>query len=91
MVETHTDWLVSTSETPCFRMRVNVGRNSGGVTFDTTIEMTWSGTPDTYYLNGEERSVDAALAEIRDRVRDDLAERIATARAVDTFVPKPER
>ncbi len=89
MTETHTDWHTIEPTPPQFRVRVNVGRTATAVVYDATIEMTWSGTPSTYYLDGDERSVDAALDELRNRVRGDIAQRVTDARALDTYVPKP--
>ena len=45
MTDTHTDWRRTASDYPTFRTRVNVGRTATAVTFDATVEMTWSGTP----------------------------------------------
>jgi hypothetical protein len=89
MTETHTDWLSIEATPPTFRLRVNVGRTATAVVYDATIEMTWSGTPGTYTVDGEDRSVDDALAELRDRAQADIAARVHEARRMDTYVPKP--
>lgn len=91
MADTHTDWRCDTAEHPTFRVRVNVGRTPTSVTFDSTVEMTWTGTPGTYYLNGDERDVDAAMEELRERVQREVASRVAEARALETHVPKEGR
>jgi hypothetical protein len=89
MTDTHTDWQHSDVTPPQFRLRINVGRTATAVVYDATLEMTWSGTPSTYYVDGDERSVDDALAELRDRAQADIASRVHAARQMDTYVPKP--
>ena len=91
MADTHTDWLTASSEHPQFRIRANVGRTATAVVWDSTIEMSWAGTPATYYVDGEERSVDDALAELSERLMANIASRVHEARNVDTYVPKPSK
>lgn len=91
MADTHTDWLTASSEHPSFRIRANVGRTATAVVWDSTIEMTWAGTPATYYVDGEERSVDAALDELSTRLMANIVSRVHEARNVDTYVPKREK
>ena len=91
MADTHTDWLTASSEHPQIRQRFNVARNSSGITFESTTEVTWTGTASTYYTDGEERSIDALLDELRDRERDEITSRVHEARNVDTYVPKPSK
>lgn len=85
----HADAAVDTTTRPQFRLRINTGRNSSGVTFDATFEMTWSGDADTYYFDGEPCPVEVALAQGRRQVDAALADRIADAKAYDTYLPKP--
>jgi hypothetical protein len=89
MADTHTDWRHTEATPPTFRLRVNVGRTATAVVYDATIEMSWSGTPGTYLIDGDERSVDDALAELRERAQADIAARVHEARQMDTYVPKP--
>lgn len=91
MVDTHSDVTVDTRDAPQFRIRINTGRNSSGVTFDVTTSMTWTGTAATYNLDGAEYNVDAALEDLNARAHAQLDERIEQARLVDTFVPKPPK
>lgn len=89
--DTHTEWQGDTSEFPQFRVRTNTGRNSSGVTFEVTTSMTWSGSPQTYYLDGDEFVVDDALRDLNERAHAQLEERIEQAKFVDTYVPKPAK
>ena len=85
----HADTAVDTSTRPQFRLRINTGRNSSGVTFDATFEMTWSGDADFYEFEGQTYPVEVALANGRQLVDTALAHRIEDAKRYDTFVPKP--
>ena len=89
MADTHTDWLTASAEHPSFRIRANVGRTATAVVWDSTIEMSWAGTSSTYYVDGEERSVDDTLAELSERLMANIVSRVHEARDVETYVPKP--
>lgn len=91
MADIQTDTNVDTREQPQFRIRVNTGRNSTGITFDVTTSMTWSGTVGTYLLDGEEYSVDAALKDLNEQAHQQLDERVTYERTIDTYVPKPPK
>ncbi len=91
MSDLTSDVSVDTRQSPQFRVRTNTGRNSSGVTFEVTTSMTWSGSPKTYYLDGDEFNVDLALRDLNERAHAQIDERIEQARVVDTFVPKPPK
>ncbi len=91
MADIHTDDAVDTTDKPQYRVRINTGRNTSGVTFEATASMTWSGSTDHYVFEGQVYPVEVALADLREKVNTALTHRIYDARQYDTFVPKPAK
>ena len=91
MADTHTDWNQPQGSDPTFRTRYNVARNSSGVTFEMTLEMTWTGTPEHYIdaVYGTECNVTEAIERATATVRAAITDQIAWAKNVETYVPKP--